>query len=209
MATNKIDLLLLRLRHLARAHVRLAKGAPNVKSAEVGVDDAINEVLELLEDPEINDLLNELIPEARDRLIEAPSDFDHELETRRPELVREETAVMQRAGARKRDIEYLYVRYRDVQQFREEFPLDAAALRKSIVDLHESTKAQITESRPLGRKEKKKRKRKLAQGIASGIFGAGVIAADTQLPLLFAFSYGLGGGALHQALRDIVGEPSE
>ena len=26
------------------------------------------------------------------------------------------------------------------------------------------------------------------------------------LPLLFAFSYGLGGGALHQAIRDIVGE---
>ncbi len=206
--TNNIDLFLLRLRDLAKAHDRLSRAVPDIKSAEEVADNALKEVLKLLEDPEINDLLNELIPGARSRLIEAPSDFDHELETRRPELVRAEVPVMQRAGARKRDIEHLYVQYRDVQQYREKFPSDAAALRQSLIDLHKSTKVQLSKSRSLDRKEKKKRKRKLAQGIASAIFGTGVIAADTQLPLLFAFSYGLGGGALHQALRDIIGEPA-
>jgi hypothetical protein len=209
MANNNIDLFLLRLRDLAKAHERLARGVPDVKSAEAVADNALKAVLKLLEDPEIDDLLNEFISAARNRLIEAPGDFDHELETRRSELVRAEASVMQRVGARKRDIEYLYVRYRDVQQFREKFPSDAAALRQCIVDLHQSTKVQLTESRTLARKEKKTRKRKLAQGITSAIFGTGVIAADTQLPLLFAFSYALGGSALHQALRDIVGEPAD
>ncbi len=207
--TNNIDLILLRLRDLAKAHDRLSRGVPDIKSAEAVADNALKEVLKLLENPEITDLLNELIPEARNRLIGAPSAFDHELEARRPELVRVEAAVMQRVGARKRDIEYLYVQYRDVQQYREQFPSDSAALRQSIFDLHESTKAQLSESRNLDRKKKKKRKRKLGQGIASAIFGTGIIAADTQLPLLFAFSYGLGGSALHQALRDIVGEDAE
>ena len=206
---DNIDLFLLRLRDLTKAHDRLSRGVPNIKSAEAVSDNALKEVLELLDSPEITEGLNELIPGARDRLIGAPRDFDHELEARRPELVHVEAAIVQRAGARKRDIEYFYNLYRDVQQDREQFLTDSTDLGQSIIDLHESTKMQLADSRRISRKEKKKRKRKLGQGIASAIFGAGIIAADTQFPLLFAFSYGLGGGALHQALRDIVGERAE
>lgn len=46
-------------------------------------------------------------------------------------------------------------------------------------------------SRELGRWDKKRRKRKVAQSITSAIFGTAAIVADTQLPPLFAFSYGL------------------
>jgi hypothetical protein len=203
---NKINLFLLRLRDLIKAYDRLARAVPNVRSAEAVFDNALTEVLSLLEDPEINDLLSELIRAARNRLIAAPSDFDHEIEARKQEFVREEASVMEKASIRKRDIEHLYGIYREVKQYREKFPADTSDLKKGIVDLHESTKAKLTESRALNRKEKKKRKRKLAQGITSAIFGIGLIAADTLLPQMSDFSYGLGAGALLQALRDFVGE---
>jgi hypothetical protein len=89
------------------------------------------------------------------------------------------------------------------------FPQDVDALKVQLKDAHGSAKHRITASRAVGRKEKKRRKRRIAQGITSAIFGTGAIVADTKLPVLFAFSYGLGGSALHQALRDIVGEPPD
>ncbi len=118
MVNNKMDLFLLRLRDLTKAYDRLARAVPNVESAETVVDNALNEVLRLLEDPEMNDLLSELISGARNRFIEYPSDFDHELETRKQELVRAEASVMKKANIRKRDIEYLYIIYREVKQQR-------------------------------------------------------------------------------------------
>jgi hypothetical protein len=116
MVNNKMDLFLLRLRDLIKVYDRLARAVPNVKSAETVVDNALNEVLRLLEDPEMNNLLSGLISGARNRLIESPSDFDHELETRKQELVRAEASVIKKASIRKRDIEYLYIIYREVKQ---------------------------------------------------------------------------------------------
>lgn len=209
MLYNKVDLFLLRLHDLFKAYDRFSRAVPDVKSAEAVFDNALNEVLSLLEDSEINALLNELIRAARNRLIEHPSDFDHEIEVRKQEFVRAEAAVMEKARIRKQDIERLYGIYRADKQYSEKFLSDTSDLKKGIVDLHQSTKAKLTESRALNRKEKKKRKRKLAQGVASAIYGTAVIAADTQLPPMFAFSYALGSGAFLQALRDVVGEARE
>jgi len=74
--------------------------------------------------------------------------------------------------------------------------------------LHNSYLAAILQTRALRRREKKRRKRNIAQGLVSGIFGVGVILANTRFPALAAISYGLGGAAIHQAIRDWVGELS-
>jgi hypothetical protein len=162
--------------------------------------------LAFLEDPEIARALTELIPPARDRLLNAPGEFDIELHARRSELIEIETKVTRGLGATESDITRMYLSYQHTREGRETFPEEIDALKRRLVAVHTSTKLEITASRELSRKEKKARKRKIGQGIASAIFGTGVIVADTQMPLLFAFSYGLGGGALHQAIRDIVGE---
>lgn len=75
--------------------------------------------------------------------------------------------------------------------------------------IHESVKIEIELSRTLPRKEKKKRKRQIAPGITSALFGGGVIVADVYAPPFFAFSYAAGAGAIHQALRDLIGAAPE
>ena len=135
-----------------------------------------------------------------------PQDFHAEFKERRAELIKIETTITRRLGARQKDIERLYRAYESGYQRRHEFPDGIEAMKQRLVAVHEATKLHLAAARKMSRKDKKKRKRKLGEGLASAVFGTGIIAADSQLPPLFVFSYGLGGGALHQALRDIVGE---
>jgi len=90
-----------------------------------------------------------------------------------------------------------------------EYPTTVEEIGELLGILHAEVVRQARESRPKEpRKVKKKRKRNLATAIASTCFGTAAIVGDSQFPPAFAFSYGVGGIALHQALRDIIGEPS-
>ena len=204
-----LDLLLVRLRELARAHDRLSRAVPDPATAAAVADAALSRVITLLDDPDVARPLVELIPAARERVLGASDEFHVEFRERRSEVLAIETNVTRRLGTTEDDIQRMYVSYERTREKRQAFPQGIEEIKRQLIEVHESTKAQIVVSRNLGRKEKKKRKRKLGQGVASAIFGTGVIVADSQLPVLFAFSYGLGGSALHQALRDIVGEEPE
>jgi hypothetical protein len=116
---------------------------------------------------------------------------------------------MRQLGATADDVRHLYLCYESAREYRAAFPLEIDALKRHLVEVHSAATRQIASSRSLNRRQKKKRKRKIGQGIASAVFGTAAIVADIQLPLVFAFSYGLGGAALHQALRDLVGEAPE
>ena len=204
-----LNVLMDRLRELARAHDRLSRAVPDPPTAIAAADAALHRVMTLLDDPNIAGPLGELIPGAHDRVVGAADAFHAEFKERRSELIKIEATVTRRLGTTQEDIEHLYLAYERAYERRHEFPEGIDALKQRLVEVHESTKLEIATSRNMSRKDKKKRKRKLGQGIASAIFGTGVIAADTQMPLLFAFSYGLGGAALHQAFRDIVGESED
>lgn len=201
-----LNLLMVRLRELARAHERLSKAVPDPATAIAVADTAFERVMMLLDDPDVATPLADLIPPARERVVTATDDFRAEFKERRSELIEIETTIMRRLGATQEDIERFYAAYERVHREPHKLPEGVDAIKQRLLEVHECTKREMAASRNLSRKEKKRRKRKLGQGITSAIFGTGVIVADTQLPVLFAFSYGLGGGALHQALRDIVGE---
>jgi hypothetical protein len=201
-----LDLLLVRLRELARAHQRLSRAVPDPATAAVAADAALLRVITLLDDPDVAGPLSELIPPARERVLGAADEFHAEFKERRSEVVAVEAKVTRRLGTTEEDIQRMYLSYDRARERRQAFPEGIEGIKRQLIEVHESTKLQIVVTRNMSRKEKKKRKRKIGQGIASAIFGTGVIAADTQMPVLFAFSYGLGGAALHQALRDIVGE---
>jgi len=201
-----LNLLMVRLRELGRAHERLSRAVPDPVRAIARADHALLRVLTLLDDPNIAGPLGDLIADARDRVEGPPQDFHAEFKERRAELIKIETTITRRLGARQKDIERLYRAYESGYQRRHEFPDGIEAMKQRLVAVHEATKLHLAAARKMSRKDKKKRKRKLGEGLASAVFGTGIIAADSQLPPLFVFSYGLGGGALHQALRDIVGE---
>jgi len=206
---DDLNLLMVRLRELARAHERVSRAAPDPPSAAAAADAALQRVLTLLDEPAIADPLQQLMPAARKRVVDAADDFHDEFEERRAELIEIVATVTRGLGMTKEDIESLYVGYQRAVKDGAEFPEGLEAIKEQLVRVHESTKREVVATRLLSRKDKKRRKRKLGQGVASAIFGTGVIVADTQLPVLFAFSYGLGGAALHQAVRDIVGQSGE
>ncbi len=207
--SRQVGLLLGALRDLAKAHNRLSRAVPNPESAQANADAALERLLVLLDDHGIARALADLMPPARERLLTSPDAFDAELKTRRPEMIQVETTVMHQAGAAADDIRRLYLCHERAREHRAAFPLEIDTLKRHLVEVHAAATRQIASSRSLNRRQKKKRKRKIGQGVASAVFGTAAIVADIQLPLVFAFSYGLGGAALHQALRDLVGEAPE
>jgi hypothetical protein len=202
---TKVELLLRQLRELEKSYDRLSRAVPDPQAAERNADNALQAVLNSLSDPDVAAVIDELVPTARERILANPVSFRSELTVRHEELTRLEVRLAQHSGIRRQDIEVIRTTYDKVSLETGDFFASASALRESLVTLHTSTKSQVAASRELPRIEKKKRKRNLAQGIASAVFGTAVVAANTQLPIVFAFSYGLGGGAIHQAIRDIVG----
>lgn len=109
----------------------------------------------------------------------------------------------------KKNIRELYKKSLIDESSTETLPSSITQIKERLIESHKNTLSRFRESREMTRLKKKKRKRNIGQGIASSVFGVGVIVANTQLPTLFAFSYGLGGAALHQAMRDIVGFSNE
>jgi hypothetical protein len=202
----KLDRLLRGLRDLSKSYDRLSRAVPDPKEAEHNADAALQAVLASLQDPEIIAVIENLIPAAREHILSDPAAFQQELLARREELVKVEARVVQHSGTRRIDIETLYVKYAKVS-LASEYVADANGLREQLLAIHEGAKQQIAASREQPRVEKKKRKRNVALGITSAIIGTAVIAANIPLPLVFGFSYALGGGAFHQAFRDIVGTP--
>ncbi len=200
-------MLLRRLRALAKAYDRLARAVPNPKQAEVKADNALSAVLESLSDPDLGTALEELIPNARKHILEDPNAFLVEFENQGPQLLLLEKRLVESAGVKSKHMEIMRRQCRKNIGDAKEFVTTIASLKQELVQSHDQAKTEIAKSREIPRKEKKERKNNIAQGVTSAVFGTAVIATNAQLPVLFAFSYGLGGSALHQAMRDIVGSP--
>jgi len=195
--------LLTQFKRLGRAHDRLAKAVPDPASAATDADQELVKTLSLLRDPAVRQALDELIPSGRESLSgtsqEPPSkeEFDAEI------------ALLRRLGLKQEDTDRLSSAFQRSKSITTQTIKNAEDLEQTIVKVHESVKIEIELSRTLPRKEKKKRKRQIAQGITSALFGSGVIVADVYAPPLFAFSYAAGAGAIHQALRDLIGAAPE
>jgi hypothetical protein len=206
---DPVNRLLGALREAARAHARLSRGVPDPRRAEAAADAAFGRVMALFDDPAVGGALDGLLPPARDKARADPGQFAADLAARRAQMLPVEAAATRRAGVKGEDIERFYRMGERGRWQPADFPDGVQALRRQLTEAHVNAKRRVSSSRSMPRKPKKKTKRKVAQAIASAVFGAAAIVANTQLPAVFAFSYGLGGAALHQALRDLVGEPAE
>lgn len=207
--TIKLALLVKNLRQLEKAYDKLSRGVPDPKIAEANADRALLRVTSLLADKELAANLDALIIEARKEFEANAEKFDAPTDEQKQELFSAEIKVLRNSGLGQDVIVELYDVFQEVKLEKGQFVSNTEELRAHLEALHKKYKAEIEASRQQPRKEKKKRKRKVLQGAGSTLLGTGVIIADSQFPPLFAFSYGLGGGALHQAIRDFIGDPAE
>lgn len=201
---RKLETFLRLLRNLSKCYKKLRRATPDPRTAARNADLALDEVLKALDDPEIANVIAELIPMARERILSNPAVFQQKLNARHEELVKIEVKVCHHSGARRRDIETMYLQYRSVGRQVSHFVSNIDDLRQELLRLHEAVKKQIEASRQKPRVPKKKRKRNVAMAAASAVFGAAVIIADAPSPAVFSFSYGLGGSAVFQAMRDLI-----
>lgn len=205
----KLALLVRNLQQLDNAYDKLSRGIPNPKAAEANADRVLERVIGLLSDKELTKNLDSLIIEARSEFEANAEKFDNPSDKQKREMLSAEAKVLRGSGLDEDALLELYAKFQEVKQEKGRFVSDSKELLMHLEALHKRYKAEIEASREQPRKEKKRRKRKVLQGAASATFGTTVIIADAHFPPLFAFSYGIGGGALHQAVRDFVGDPPE
>lgn len=209
MENLKLSLLVRNLQRLEKAYDKLSRGIPDPKTAETHADRVFEGIVDLLSDKGLAEKLDALIIEARNEFQDNSEKFDNPSEEEKEELFEAERKALRHSGLGQADIVELYSKFQEIKVEKGQFVSNTEELRVSLEALHQKYKSEIEASRELPRKKKKKRKRKVLQGVGSMTIGTGVIIADSQFPPLFAFSYGLGGGALHQALRDFIGEPAD
>jgi hypothetical protein len=124
----------------------------------------------------------------------------------KPMMVASEARIARDLRVRHRDLLRAMTHLEREPEVAKQAKPDVKGLEKELDRLLKTAKEEGIKARALPRREKKERKRDLAKGIWSAVFGVGIIVADTQLPPLAAASYGVGLAALNQAGRDIVGE---
>src|SRR5262249_29827795 len=103
----------------------------------------------------ISRALAELIPPARDRLLRSPDQLAGEIGERRAGLVEIETKIMGALGATRADVAGLHRRYPQTREWAALLPEGLEALKGRVLEVHRSTKREISASRTLNRKDKK------------------------------------------------------
>jgi hypothetical protein len=196
----KIQRVLRQLRKLDRAYDRLLRAVPDISSATRLVDERFEELLQIL-DEELSPEVQELIQHGRQ-----VSDIENRLRQRRHEILETETVLLSGSAFSEKSLNDAYELWLKQKVSHADLVKDYNEFRTALVKAHVAAKKAIEAARPLSRKVKKKRKRDVALGLTSLSLGAFMIIGNTQLPPMAAFSYAVGAGAVHQAVRDLVGE---
>ncbi len=198
-----VDRFLSGLRKLRRAYEKLSQGTPTLQEALRSYNLCFETLQAALEDPDLERVLDYLIQEAHRQSESTPSGS---AETSARGAWETEVRLSSRFGFRREEAQELIMLSSEVQSEVTNRVRTTREFRHRFILLHRASVAQLDESREQPRREKKRRKRKVAQGVTSSIFGLGLFVVDSQFPQLASVSYGLGLAAIHQATRDLVGE---
>lgn len=198
----------LRLAEYRKATRRYIAANPNPKTSRDHFDQKFYLLVESLRDPDVSSKFVEMFSHDD----EAYQTYLHLSEEDNVERLMSELSfeidLMVKMGFKRSDAEDMFeytVGYTQRDDF-EQFSVIDDLITK-LQQVHDHTIAVVEEARTLDRKGKKIRKRDVKRGSLSATFGTGLIVGNTQFPPLAPVSYGAGLFALHQALRDFVGEP--
>lgn len=198
--TESVNRFMVALRRYLRAFYMLSRGSRLSENLWHDYDTAFREVLATLHDQLVEGSLNALIAEAaKSRVQEALS----------PQGVTIEVQLASRVGFKNRESKELLLGLLQLPP-QEITSLTAVVIRDKLQSLHHASKVELARSEKETRRDKKRRKRNVAQGVSSGVFGACLIAGDSLFPSpLSVASCGLGGTAIFMAMRDLIGEPPD
>ena len=188
------------LRRYLRAFDMLLRGSRLSENLLHDYDTAFREVLATLHDQLVEGSLNALIAEAAESRVQ---------EALSPQGVTIEVQLASRVGFKNRESQELLLGLLQLPP-QEITSLTADVIRDKLQSLHRASKVELARAEKETRRDKKRRKRNVALGVSSGVFGACLIAGDSLFPPpLSVASYGLGGTAIYMAMRDLIGEPPD
>jgi len=224
---SKLRVTLETLKQWKKAMIRLRNGGEDVGDRQAQVNHLSQQLVALLEQPEVTTELNRLIDNARDL---SPKEFDQlQAELGHPprsliETERRSIAPIMPSG---REWNLLLAEYRKMQAEEDlaalsksadadastnltTLPVDTQMLIQQFSELQAVLLKDLEASRQMGRKPKKRRKRRITLGVLQTTIGIALLVGNTRLFQDFPnASYILGGNSLIQAMRDLMGEEEE
>lgn len=191
-----------------RAYEKLETAVPNRMEAERAVALSYERVLATLQNQEVlksvTQFLQSSTPKAQ--AVATSLNWQQELSHSPEAIISTELQSARPLQLKRKDLTKLILAYLKTPDALLEVT-DGDELVALFPELHEQAVAQLAESRSLSRKEKKYRKRKIATGVTFTVAGFGLIASNLYVGAPTAtFSYILGGNALFQATRDLIGD---
>ncbi|WP_421656464.1 hypothetical protein [Leptothermofonsia sp. ETS-13] len=204
---SDIKVLLEAIRDWRKACKQLEAAIPNGKTAEMNAERAQSRVLSILQEDSISEVLEQFVQSHYSRI--ALQNEVNNLEGDRDRIISIETRATQPLNLSRRDLNCIITSYLE-SNFEEKLDPNHSNFAELFAQLHKSIIDQYRISRDLPRKQKKQWKRKVTIGVTFSAIGLGLIAGNTQLSTSFSiYSYLLGGNALLQAIRDLIGEAVE
>ncbi|MEE4310590.1 MAG: hypothetical protein V2J62_01860 [candidate division KSB1 bacterium] len=195
------------LRQLMKAYDRYSRAVRGPYISESELDQTFERLLLTIK-KEWSNSLDHFFETARENALKEYSEAADGVKDE-ADILKKEADLLNELKADAKKIQWFFSIYRENSEASDKSPATSRELETRLRSLHQLIKEEISDSRQLPRKKKKKRKRQVARGITSLTVGVGAFIANTNLPPIMAWSYGVGAGALHQAARDFVGEKKE
>ncbi|MEO1149094.1 MAG: hypothetical protein AAFY26_26415 [Cyanobacteria bacterium J06638_22] len=212
------------LKQWEKAMIRLRNGGEDLGDRQVQVKHLSQQLIALLQHPEVATELNRLIDKARALSPEAFGQLQAELVNPARSLVESERRSLLPLMPSSREWELLMGEYRKMQvdpaidtppksadsassESLKALPTDTQVLIQQFSQMQATLLEQLEVSREMSRKPKKRRKRRISLGILQTTLGVALLVGNTRVfqdhPNA---SYILGGNSLIQAMRDLMGE---
>jgi len=203
-----IKLLLIVLEHWRQACGKLERAVPNPTSAETKLTTIGEKLQTLLRDEDVAGAIDKLIARTQPHAVADPDALRENLIAKQDAIVTTEVQAAKPLKLSHDEILQAVLLYLQTQPD-PKYLVNSRELLAWFLALQEAIVEQYGASRSLPRKQKKRRKRNIATGITLTAVGIGLIASNTSHDTIPAvYSYLLGGNALIQAIRDLIGEAS-
>jgi hypothetical protein len=212
------------LKQLEKAMTRLRNGGEDLSDRQAQVNRLSQQLIALLQHPEVATELNRLIDNARALSPEAFGQLQVELANPSRSLIESERRSISPLMPSSREWELVMGEYRKMQADQAldtppksanseasdsltALPTDTQMLVEQFSQMQATFLEHLEVSREMSRKPKKRRKRRISLGILQTTLGIALLVGNTRVfqdhPNA---SYILGGNSLIQAMRDLMGE---
>lgn len=205
--------LLKALKAWRKACQKVRQAVPDPATAEAQAQAAERKVIEVLRRPGVTEAIAHLLQTMPAAIAQSNQPFQQQFARDADAILFQEMQLIHLLQVRSRDLDdtlQLALQPADSEGDLETVLPDSSDLIRSFKELHNATVSQLAATRSEPRKIKKQRKRQITLGVTFTALGIALLAANAQIDDVSApYSYILGGNALLQAMRDLIGRAPE